>query len=618
MIKLKDNFFAPRQLTGLKVTIPSALQRCEETGRLKAFRLKWKSGEPNCPHIYWDSDVAKVMEGMALAGKLFDDKKILQCLDELTELVISAQQPDGYLNTHFTVTDFKQRWKNLYDCHELYCAGHLMEAAVARFRCTGKRDFLEAMCKYADYIIHEFGPDGKPGYPGHEEIELALIKLYQATNEKKYLEQARLFIERRGKAPNYFLSEEVEGAQYRDLYNRQAHQPVTCQHEAVGHAVRAVYLYCGMADVANETGDQKLLDVCKTLFDSIVNSKMYLTGGIGSRQYGESFGISYELQRQNAYAESCAAIGFVFFASRMLKATNDVKYADVIERLIFNGAISGISLRGDSFFYSNPMECSEATAELGHIKRTRQPWYNTSCCPTSYCRFLPQLGDFCYRIDKENCFILDVPVSADIKTKDCYLKIRSDYPYDGKINCYVISGTVKELSIRIPEWCNQYEVSEPGTIKDRYWHPNRTLSAGDCVTFNLKMESEFIYPNPKICDLRGMTAIRRGPLIYCIESIDLNGESPSDLYLPVTQKLKPFPLKGLQKNTLGLHGYGFLAITDDKLYSTTSPTFQKIKFVAVPYALWQNRGNSDMSIFFPIFMRRGNFKIKNELCEMIG
>jgi len=380
-IILKDKFFAPRQAGNISVTIPAALQRCEETGRLDAFKLQWKPGSDlPLPHVYWDSDVAKVMEGMAYTAA--SSPEIARRLEELVDLVISAQQPDGYLNTHFTVADTDRRWKDLAFKHELYCAGHLTEAAVAHYEATGDTRFLDAMRRYCDYICRIFGPDGRPGYPGHEELELALVKLYRATGDEKYLRQAKLFIDRRGTSPNYFVAVEKQSETLLPIY--QAHKPVREQTEAVGHAVRALYLYSGMADVAAATGDRELLAACERLFDDLTGRKMFITGGVGSRQINEVIGGAGEQVCERSYAESCAAIALVLFSSRMLKITGKNKYAEVMERALYNCAMSGLSLSGDRFFYANLHACHRGMECPGHVSTERQKWYQTSCCPTSY------------------------------------------------------------------------------------------------------------------------------------------------------------------------------------------------------------------------------------------
>lgn len=598
-VKLADSFLAPRQALGRSSTIPASIARCEETGRIDAFKLNWKEGDPNKPHIYWDSDVAKVLEGMAYASALFQDKEMEKQLDDLVALVISAQQPDGYLNTHFTVVEPEKRWQNLFDWHELYCAGHLIEAAVARYEYLGKRDFLDAMCKYADLIWSVFGPDGKQGYPGHEELELALVKLYRVTKNKNYLELSKLFIDRRGTEPNYYMQEDSPDVPYRDLRNRQAHKPVREQHEATGHAVRAVYLYAGMADVAFETGDSELMERCKELFHDLTTGKMYVTGGIGCRIPGEGLGSSYELPLNRAYAESCAAMGLVQFAARMLKYHNDVKYADIIERLICNGAISGLSLSGDRFFYANPHACDKEFRSIAHWARTRQPWHGTSCCPTSYCRFLPQLGNFCYRTEENDLFV-DIAASAEIATGQYQVSVTSAWPWNGNVKLKVLSGSVK-LHIRIPDWCKgKYQISGNGTVANRYWCSNDPLQTGDELDIQFQLDAGLIYPDCRIPSSRGKAAIRRGPMIYCVESPDCDGFAPGELSIPATSTWKESESDTLPAGTIVLTGEGFAELPGKEIYSSDPPEFRPVTYRAIPYALWQNRGEAEMEIFLPL------------------
>lgn len=600
-IRLKDTFLAPRQKTCIEATIPSALQRCEETGRLHAFHLEWKPGSTEeCPHIYWDSDVAKVMEGMAYVSQEKGADEIASRLDELTALVISAQQPDGYINTHFTVCDQDKRWKNLGAWHELYCAGHLIEAAVARFEFTGKRDFLDAMCRYADYICDVFGPEGCQGYPGHEELELALIRLFRVTGNRRYLDQSRLFLDRRGTKPFYFLHEDVPHAKDRNLENLQAHRPVREQHEAVGHSVRAVYLYSAMADVAKETGDEALKSACEALFDDIVYRKMYLTGGIGSRKEGESFGKEFELPLSSAYAESCAAIGLVLFSSRMFQLKEDPRYADVIERLICNGAISGISLSGDKFFYSNPQQSGTERIESGHIRNIRQPWYSVSCCPTSYCRFLPQLGRFCCRIQDSRQITLDIAASMEVETSDCALSVESGWPWNGKVRISIRRGDKIRLRIRIPDWSSAFTASLPGETVNRYWTPAALLKQGEELTLAFGMKSVPIHANPLIESARGRAAIMRGPLVYCIETVDCKKFVPSQLYLPEDCQFEETSLPGLPEGTVALKVHGWAEPIPDESYESGKKNLRPVECTAIPYALWQNRGDSEMGIFFPV------------------
>ena len=592
-IRLCDRFFAPRQKRNLTVTIPEALQRCRETGRLDAFNLHYRPGSdiPE-PHIYWDSDVAKVMEGMAYVSS--DSPEIASMLEKMVDKVVSAQQPDGYLNTHFSVVNQDKRWSNLYNGHELYCAGHLMEAAVAHFHATGSRLFLDAMCRFADYICEYFSADGVPGYPGHEEIELALFKLYKATGNKKYLDQAKLFIDRRGTEPNYFVK--YEHVDPETLYVRQAHLPAREQKEAVGHAVRAVYFYSGMADIAFETGDEELLQRCRELFDSIVDSKMFITGGIGSSQIYESLGNSLDLVPERSYAESCASIGLIFFASRMLKIFGDGKYADVIEKCIFNGAISGLSLEGDKFFYANLLSCHRNSSAIGNVTTTRQKWYKTSCCPTSYCRFLPQIGNFCYRVEEERVFV-DIPVSAEISIGEHFVKVTSEYPYDGRITLEIPDGGNFEVNFRIPSWCKKYTVPEAGDISGNYWRIKKNFAPGEKYEFLLEMPVTLIYS--AVPSLSGKAAVMRGPLVYCVEKTADDPVSPFAIQLTFENNFSVIEGDFLMPGCKVIKFPCKISSGPDRIYSDEAPGFTPGEALAIPYALWQNRGEAEMSVFFP-------------------
>ncbi|MBO4527684.1 MAG: glycoside hydrolase family 127 protein, partial [Victivallales bacterium] len=364
-VAITGGFWQKRQTVNRENTLPIEYRQCKDTGRIDAWKLEWKPGMPNPPHIFWDSDVAKLIEAVGYSLAQFPDPKMEALMDELIDWMEKAQQPDGYLNTHFIAVEPEKRWTNLRDWHELYCAGHLIEAAVAYYQGTGKRKMMDILCRYADYIATFFGPgpNQKHGYPGHEEIELALVKLAEATGNKKYLNLAEYFINERGKQPHYYdIEREQRGdtTPYRlggpDIlpyaYN-QSHLPVREQKTAEGHSVRACYLYAGMASVARETGDQSLIDACKTLWDNVTTKRMYIHGGIGSSRFGERFSFDYDLPNEEAYAETCAAIALAFFAHNMMRLEADSRYADVLERCLFNGIISGISLDGKQFFYDN-------------------------------------------------------------------------------------------------------------------------------------------------------------------------------------------------------------------------------------------------------------------------
>lgn len=608
-IKLLDPVFAPRQETGYRVTIPGCIRRCEETGRLKAFKLQWKKGEPEQPHVFWDSDVAKVLEGMAEMLMVHPDPAMEKELDELVDLIVGAQQEDGYLNVHFTVVEPEKRWSNLGNQHELYCAGHLIEAAVAHFEATGSRKFLDAMCRYADYIASVFGPapGQKRGYPGHEEIELALVRLYRAVGEKRYLELAKFFIDERGADPSYFV--DVEKSLNRaQLPNRQAHKPVRLQEKAVGHAVRAVYLYCGMVDVAVETQDSGLLNAAVRLFDNVTQRQMYITGGIGATSHNEEFTHDFGLPNDTAYAESCAAIGLALFAKRLLDATGESKYADVLERVLYNNGLSGISLSGDEFFYANLLEVNDTTYEHGVTRKKRQKWFDCSCCPTNYCRFLPQLGTFCCSVSPE-LLRIDIPAAAVVSTENYEVRIDGKYPYDGSLALTVLRGGAFAVALRIPAWCGEYSIEVNGNavngeMESGYWKMMREWQPGDRITAVLAMKPELIYPHPSIAADAGKVAIQRGPVVYCLESVDNSGIPLQSVILPSVPGFRLGQVDGLPEDTVAIRCDAKLEFSgDDALYRNTSPQYRNVEVCAIPYALWQNRGESSMQVFLRVSER---------------
>lgn len=604
---LHDPVFAPRRESCRKVTIPSSLRRCRETGRIDAFRLQWKPGDPNPPHIFWDSDVAKVLEGMAEMLMLHPDPAMEKELNDLVDLVVSAQQKDGYLNVYFTALEPEKRWSNLSDHHELYCAGHLMEAAVAHFRATGSRKFLDAVCRYADLIASVFGPEPgqKRGYPGHEEIELALVKLYRTTGEKRYLELAKFFIDERGKSPNYF-SETERQLSPEQLPNRQAHQPVREQEKAVGHAVRAVYLYCGMTDVAVETGDPGLLNAAIRLFDNLTERRMYITGGIGSTSIGEAFTEDFDLPNATAYAESCAAIGLALLSKRLLDATGGPKYADVLERVLYNNGLSGISLSGDEFFYANLLEVNASTPEHGVTCRRRRKWFGCSCCPTNYCRFLPQLGRFCYAASAD-LLRVDIPAAATVSAGTYKVRIDGNYPYDGAVSLTILRGGRFTLSLRIPGWCEHFSVEVNGSAAESSsatpsrWTMTREWKSGDRIELNLELKPVLIYPHPSVAADAGRAAIQRGPVVYCMESVDNPGIPPQSVILPADPDFRLCRAEGLPEGTVAIRcGAKAEFSPDSALYRKTPPRFRDVDVCAIPYALWQNRGESSMQVFLRV------------------
>lgn len=607
-VTVQDKFLSPRMAANRQVTVPYSYKRCQETGRIDAFKLDWKEGMPNRPHMYWDSDVAKVLEGMAYVAAGKSDPELEKTADALIDLIVSAQQPDGYLNCYFTVVQPEQRWKNLPTNHELYCAGHLIEAAVAYFQSTGKRKLLDAMCRYADYIDSVFGPEENKlkGYCGHEEIELALVRLYRVTGNQRYLNLARNFVDQRGQEPNYFLEDQADSREW--LINLQAHKPVREQDKAEGHAVRAVYLYSAMADIAAETGDGSLLDACNKIWDNLTSKRMYVTGGIGSTKSGESFTVDYNLPNDSAYAETCADIGLVMFASRMFNLTGDGKFMDVLERALYNGLLAGISLEGDKFFYANPLEVTGHFIEAGHVKAVRQPWFGCSCCPTNLCRFLPAMGNYLYSVGA-NELMINIYAAGEAEfnlgTGRVKMQVESNYPWDGDISIRLHEAAAGEftLGLRVPAWTPEITVKVNGqglnnALENGYVRISREWRKGDEIEVKLAMPVTALHCHPEVSCNSGRIALQRGPLVYCLESID-NKTPLGSIIIPEQQDFKLKTVDSLIPGTLAITGSAFIENPEASadLYFSGIPAKVATTFTAIPYCLWQNRGPSEMAVW---------------------
>ena len=609
-VKIDDAFWGPRLETNRRVTIPHIYRMCRETGRIDALKLQWKPGQGNPPHIFWDSDVAKWVEAASYAVGTRSDPQIRKMLDEVVGLFAAAQQPDGYLNSHFAVTEQDKRWTNLRDRHELYCAGHLIEAAVAHHAATGDRTLLDVVCRYADYIDSVFGPGKRTGYPGHEEIELALVKLYRATGEERYLELCRYFIDERGKQPHFFDQEAKargeDPARFRHgryEYN-QSHLPVREQTEALGHAVRAMYLYSGMADLAAEIGDAELLDACRRLWDSTTLRKMYITGGIGSRGQGESLGADYELPNEVAYAETCAAIGLVFFAQRMIQIEPDGRYADVMERALYNGTLSGVSLEGTRFFYVNPLESAG--------RHHRQEFFSCSCCPPNIARLLASLGAYAYSAGDDALYVhlyIGGEGKAELDGQSVSLTQRTRYPWDGDVEITVglDEPSAFALMLRIPGWCSRHKLKINGKtasarISKGYAAINREWADGDRVELALDMPIERVSAHPLVLDNAGRVALQRGPVVYCLEQCDHSVDVRSIL-LSDTAKLTTRFDRELLGGVMVIEGSGLApALTgwQTQSYRSTNATRTKrVAIKAIPYCVWDNRDPGPMTVWIP-------------------
>ena len=609
-VAVEGRFWGPRVEANRRAAIPHVYEACRRTGRIDALRLGWRQGDPNPPHIFWDSDVAKWLEAAAYELATCPDPVLERRAEETADLLVKSQQPDGYLNTHFTVVEPGKRWTNLRDWHELYCAGHLMEAAVAHFEATGNRTLLNALCRYADHIDATFGPEEgkKHGYPGHEEIELALVKLYRATGQERYLRLAEYFVNERGRQPHYYDAEaEARGDTRRWMpYDYwQVHKPVREQHDAVGHAVRAMYLYSGMADVAAETGDPSLLAACRRLWHSVTRRRMYVTGAIGPRHHGEAFGDDWELPNDTAYAETCAAIGLVFFAHRMLAIEADGRYADVMERALYNGVLSGVSLDGRKFFYVNPL----ASAGAHH----RQPFFDCACCPPNVARLLSSLGHYVYGTEADKALYVHLYASgegcATLGSRRVCLIQATEYPWDGTVDLAVglDKPTRFELALRIPGWCRKHALRLNGKavaapVRKGYARLRRTWNDGDRVTLALAMPVERVAANPAVDAAAGKVALQRGPVVYCLEACD-HAVDVRAIRLPDRARLTPRFDKRLLGGTVVIEGKARavpMREWKDRLYrpqaaGATAPAAIR----AIPYCLWDNRKAGTMAVWLP-------------------
>lgn len=603
-VKVTDSFWGQRLKASREVTIPLAFSKCEESGRYENFV---KAAHPSENYKveglpFDDTDVYKTIEGASYLLQTYPDKKLKSYIDSVLAIVAAAQEPDGYLYTSRTMNpkhphawSGSRRWEKVEDLsHEFYNLGHMVEGAIAHYQATGKRNFLDIAIRYADCVCREIGPgEGQQVLvPGHQIAEMALAKLYIVTGDRKYLDEAKFFLDQRGHTSR------------RDAYS-QAHKPVVEQDEAVGHAVRATYMYAGMADVAALTGDTAYIHAIDRIWDNIVGKKYYITGGIGATANGEAFGANYELPNMSAYCETCAAIGNVYVNYRLFLLHGESKYYDVLERSLYNGLISGVSLDGGGFFYPNPLE--------SRGQHQRQPWFGCACCPSNICRFIPSLPGYVYAVKDKDVYVnlfMSNEANLEVGKKSVVLEQQTRYPWDGDVAVSVKKNKVGAfaMKIRIPGWVRGqvvpsdlyrysdgkrlgYSVKVNGQpveseLQDGYFTIERRWKKGDKVEVHFDMEPRVVKAHAKVEADRGRVAVERGPLVYCAEWPDNDFDIMSVLVnrRPQFETVeKPDMLCGLTEIKTGAQVLGYDA--EGRL------TASDVELTLIPYYAWAHRGS---------------------------
>jgi hypothetical protein len=602
-VRFEDQFLTPRIRINREVTIPSQFELLESTGRIDNFRrAAGKIAVPFQGLYYNDSDVYKWLEAAAWSLASGPDPAIEAMIDTAITEIAAAQRPDGYLNTYFAVERAGERWTN-HDLHEMYCAGHLFQAAVAHYRVTGGTRLLDVACRFADHLCETFGPEEtgrRFGTDGHEEVELALVELGRATGERRYIEQASYFVHARGYgrlAPPY--------GRFKIDYH-QDHLPIREIPSMVGHAVRAIYYTAGATDVAAEEGDDALLAALDRLWASMMAKKVYVTGGLGARWDGEAFGDDYELPNRRAYAETCAAIANLMWSWRLLALRGEAKYADTIEWTLYNAILPGIALDGRTYFYQNPLEDDGS--------HRRKPWFGTACCPPNVARTLASLSGYVYSVTDRTIWThLYAAHSADVTLPDgrtISLHQETNYPWDGEIAITVGTAGEFALRLRIPAWATEgVAVSVNGAalalpiVAGEYLEIDRAWHAGDRVELHLPMPVRRLVSHPAVAENSGRVALARGPLLYCLEGLDLGGAATTDVVIPSNAAFAaeeyPDLLGGVTVVTIDAAIDRSSADWDGDLYRAAQPQndLESRKITAIPYFVWANREASPMAVW---------------------
>jgi len=568
--------------------------------------------------VFQDSDLAKWLEAVAYQLHASPDPELEKKAEEAIDLIEKAQMPDGYLNTYYQLKGIDKRWTNLRDNHELYCAGHMLEAAVAYYQATGKRRLLDVMIRNIQHIDSVLGLEkGKlPGYPGHEEIELALCKLYDVTNDERFLRLAAYFIDQRGQHPHFFIEELKRSGRQDDRYIEhlgltyaQTHLPVREQKTMEGHAVRALYLASGMADVALRKGDESLWNACKALFRNITQKRMYITGGIGSTHHGEAFTFDYDLPNDTVYAETCASIALVFFCQRLLRGEQNSLYGDIMEQALYNTCMAGMRLDQKAFFYVNPLsvhpEACHKDPGKKHVLPVRPGWFGCACCPPNLARLLSSIGAYQYAVLEDQIFVhlfIESEVSLRVNGQDVQLCVKTDYPFADTVHILPGAGSYS-LKLRLPGWCKKYQVQRNGTSKEAklengYLTIHGPFFENEEITLQMDMPPRRVYANLNVREDIGKVCIMRGPLVYCLEEKD-NGSSLHCLSLERDARLLPGFDKIILDGIPVIRAKGVRQTTSGStLYSDMLNYYEEeAQLTFIPYYLWANRGENEMEVW---------------------
>ena len=629
-VEIRDSFWSPVQETVRTKMLPyqwealhDRIPDAEPSYCIRNFQIAaGRSEGHHSGFVFQDSDLAKWLEAAAYTLARRRDPELESEADEAIELICAAQRPDGYMDTYYILNGLDKRFTNLEDNHELYCLGHMTEAAVAYYEATGKDRLLKAVVRCVDLVDSLIGPEeGKlHGYPGHEIFEMALVRLYRVTKNEKHLRLARYFIDERGKKPFFFEEERKkrgladDGKAVRRGRYHQSDRPVREQTEAEGHAVRAVYLYSGMADVARETGDKSLAEACRRLWTDMTCRQMYLTGGIGSTHHGEAFSYDYDLPNDTAYAETCASVGLVFFARRMLELDPRAEYADVMERALYNGAISGMSLDGKRFFYVNPLEVSPEASEKEedhrHVKVERQKWFGCACCPPNLARLLSSLGGYLCTVSDRTLYqnlYVGGALSAEVGGIPVRVEMNTEYPWKGDVSACVSPERPGRFSyaLRIPSWCRAFSLLLNGKkagyrMEKGYAVVEREWTEGDTVRLSMEMPVRRVFANPRVREDVGKVAVARGPLVYCLEEED-NGPELQKVFLPDGADFQKEGARGLPEEITAFVSEGYRLSESDwggeVLYRDRAPSFEPCVLRWIPYYAWANRSRGEMTVW---------------------